>query len=186
MNSHPVLTKSKEKMEKAVLALRGELTKIRTGRASTSLLDEVRVDYYGTPTPLNQVATLSAPESRLITVAPWDASIIPAIEKSIIAANLGLTPSNDGKIVRLPIPALTEERRKEMVKLVKKDGEDSKIAIRHIRREALDEIKALEKGKKITEDDEEHLEKEIQKLTDDYVQKVDQTLSSKEKEVMEV
>jgi ribosome recycling factor len=173
-------------MEKSLGGLRGELSKVRTGRASTSLLDDIRVDYYGTSTPLNQVATLGVPESRLITISPWDASVIPVIEKAIIAANLGLTPSNDGKLIRLPIPALTEERRREMVKLVKKYGEESKISVRHVRREALDEIKGLEKDKKITEDDYKHLEKEIQKLTDSYVAQIDQSLAHKEKEVMEV
>ncbi len=186
MTTHPVLNSSKDKMDKSILALRGELTKVRTGRASTSLLDDIRVDYYGTPTPLNQVATLGVPESRLITIAPWDGSIIPLIEKAILGSDLGLTPSNDGKLVRLPIPALTEERRKEMVKLVKKFGEESKIGIRHVRREAMDQLKALEKEKKITEDDHKHLDKEIQKLTDSYVQKVDEALAHKEKEVMEV
>lgn len=186
MTNSPVLTKAKEKMDKAIESLRTELAKVRTGRASTSLLDGVKIDYYGTPTPLNQIATLGVPEPRLITISPWDASAIPLIEKAILASDLGMTPSNDGKLIRLPIPALTEERRKEMVKTVKKFGEDAKIGIRHVRREAMDELKGLEKEKKITEDDHKHLDKETQKLTDSYVEKVDQSLAHKEKEVMEV
>ena len=142
--SHPVLIKSKEKMDKSIAALRGELSKVRTGRASTSMLEEIRIDYYGTSTPLTQVATMGVPEPRLMTISPWDPSIIPAIEKAISASDLGITPSNDGKLIRLPVPALTEERRRDLVKVVKKYGEESKISIRHIRREALDELKALE------------------------------------------
>ncbi len=184
--THSVINKSKEKMEKSLGSLRGELSKVRTGRASVSILDDIRVDYYGTPTPLNQVATLGVPESRLITISPWDASIIPLIEKAIGASDLGITPSNDGKLIRLPIPPLTEERRKEMVKLVKRYGEEAKIAIRHVRRESLDELKDLEKAKSIAEDDHKHLSTEVQKLTDQYVAKVDESLAMKEKEVMEV
>jgi len=184
--SHPVLNKSKEKMEKCLASLRGELSKVRTGRASISMLDDIKVDYYGTATPLNQVATLGVPEPRMITVSPWDASVIPLIEKAIIKSDLGLTPANDGKLIRIPIPALNEERRKEMVKLTRKYGEEAKVAIRHVRRESLDELKALEKDKKISEDDSKHLGTEVQKLTDGYVKKVDESLEHKEKEVMEV
>lgn len=184
--SHPVLNKSKDKMEKCLASLRGELAKVRTGRASVSMLDDIRIDYYGTATPLNQVATLSVPEPRQITVSPWDASVIPLIEKAIIKSDLGLTPANDGKLIRIPIPALNEERRKEMVKLTRKYGEEAKVAIRHVRRESLDELKALEKDKKISEDDNKHLGTEVQKLTDGYVKKVDESLEHKEKEVMEV
>lgn len=184
--SHPVLTAAKDKMEKSLQMLRTELTKVRTGRASTSMLDDIRIEYYGNPSPLNQVATLGVPEPRMITISPWDASLIPLIEKAIGAANLGLNPANDGKLIRIPIPPLTEERRREMVKLVKKQGEESKVAIRHIRREALDELKGLEKDKKLPEDEHKHLDAEVQKLTDLYVGKVDETLVHKEKEVMEV
>lgn len=184
--SHPVLNKSKDRMEKCLAALRGELAKVRTGRASTSMLDDIRVDYYGTPTPLNQVGTLSVPEPRMITISPWDATAIPLIEKAIIKSDLGLTPANDGKLIRIPIPALNEERRKEMVKLARKYGEEAKVAIRHVRREALDELKALEKDKKMPEDEAKHLGAEVQKLTDAYVKKVDESLEHKEKEVMEV
>ncbi|MDL1871416.1 ribosome recycling factor [Deltaproteobacteria bacterium PRO3] len=184
--SHPVLNKSKDRMEKCLAAFRGELAKVRTGRASTSMLDDIRVDYYGTPTPLNQVGTLSVPEPRMITISPWDATAIPLIEKAIIKSDLGLTPANDGKLIRIPIPALNEERRKEMVKLARKYGEEAKVAIRHVRREALDELKALEKDKKMPEDEAKHLGTEVQKLTDSYVKKVDESLEHKEKEVMEV
>ncbi len=184
--SHPVLNKSKDRMEKCLSAFRGELAKVRTGRASTSMLDDIRVDYYGTPTPLNQVGTLSVPEPRMITISPWDATAIPLIEKAIIKSDLGLTPANDGKLIRIPIPALNEERRKEMVKLARKYGEEAKVAIRHVRREALDELKALEKDKKMPEDEAKHLGAEVQKLTDAYVKKVDESLEHKEKEVMEV
>lgn len=184
--SHPVLNKSKDKMEKCLGALRGELSKVRTGRASASMLDDIRIDYYGAMTPLSQVATLGVPEPRLITVSPWDASVIPLIEKAIIKSDLGLTPASDGKLIRIPIPALNEERRKEMVKLTRKYGEESKVAVRHVRRESIDEIKALEKDKKLAEDEVKKLEAEIQKLTDSYVKKVDESLEHKEKEVMEV
>lgn len=184
--SHPVLNKSKDRMEKCLASLRGELAKVRTGRASTSMLDDIRVDYYGTPTPLNQVGTLSVPEPRMITISPWDATAIPLIEKAIIKSDLGLTPANDGKLIRIPIPALNEERRKEMVKLARKHGEEAKVAIRHVRREALDELKTLEKDKKMPEDEAKHLGTEVQKLTDAYVKKVDESLEHKEKEVMEV
>jgi ribosome recycling factor len=184
--SHPVLNSAKEKMEKSLALLRAELSKVRTGRASTAMLDDIRVEYYGNPSPLNQVATLGVPESRLITIAPWDSTLIPAIEKAITTSNLGLTPANDGKIIRLPIPMMTEERRREMVKLVKKYGEESKVAVRHIRREAMDELKVLEKDKGLPEDEHKHLSQEVQKLTDQYVAKVDETLVHKEKEVMEV
>jgi ribosome recycling factor len=183
---HPVLNKAKEKMEKSIALLRSELSKVRTGRASTSVLDDLRIDYYGTMTPLSQVATLGVPEPRMITISPWDPSIIPVIEKAITVSDLGITPSNDGKLIRLPVPALTEERRKDLVKLVKKYGEEGKIAIRHIRREGMDELKALEKDKKLSEDDNKHLSTEIQKLTDAYIKKIDDSLEHKEKEVMEI
>jgi ribosome recycling factor len=184
--NHAVLNAAKEKMEKSLQMLRSELAKVRTGRASTSMLDDIRVEYYGNPSPLNQVATLGVPEPRTLTISPWDASLIPVIEKAIRTSNLGLTPANDGKLIRLPIPPLTEERRRDLVKGVKKQGEESKVAIRHVRREAMDELKDLEKEKKITEDEHKHLGSEVQKLTDQFVAKVDETLVHKEKEVMEV
>ncbi len=186
MSPSLVLQNTKKEMEKAMEALAQELSRVRTGRASTHLLDDIRIDYYGTPTPLNQVGTLGVPEPRLITIAPWDSSAIALIEKAISSSDLGLTPSNDGKLVRIPIPALTEERRRDLVKLVKKYGEESKVSIRHHRREALDALKRLEKSKEISEDDFKQMEKEIQKITDSFVEKVDQTIAHKEKELMEV
>jgi ribosome recycling factor len=173
-------------MDKTIDALRKEFQKIRTGRASTSLLDDVKIDYYGTPSPLSQVATLAVPESRTITLQPWEAKMIPIIEKAIMNANLGLTPANDGKLIRLNLPPLTEERRKEIVKQLKKHGEESKVALRNIRRDAIDELKKLEKDKKISEDDLKRAEKEVQDHTDKHVARVDEVVVHKEKEVMEV
>ncbi len=173
-------------MDKTIEALRREYQKVRTGRASTSLLDDVKVDYYGTPTPLNQVATLAVPEPRTITLQPWEAKLIPLIEKAILNANIGLTPSNDGKLIRLNLPSLTEERRKDIVKQLRKMSEDAKVALRNIRRDAMDGLKALEKEKSITEDDLKRGEKEVQDATKSHEAKVDEVLSHKEKEVMEV
>jgi ribosome recycling factor len=173
-------------MDKTIDALRREYQKVRTGRASTSLLDDIKVDYYGTPSTLNQVATLAVPEPRTITLQPWEAKIIPLIEKAILNANIGLTPSNDGKTIRLNLPALTEERRKEIVKQLRKLAEDAKVALRNIRRDAIDELKKLEKEKKITEDELKRGEKEVQDATKSHEMKVDEVLSHKEKEVMEV
>ena len=181
-----VLADAKTAMEKAVKALKKEMTKVRTGRASTSLLDDVRVDYYGVPTPLNQVATLSAPEPRLITVQPWEKNLIPEIEKAIFKADLGLTPSSDGQIIRLPVPALTEERRREMVKIIKRMGEEAKVSVRNARRDANDTLKMLEKEKEITEDDLKRHEKDVQQLTDDFVGTIDSVIQNKEEEVMEI
>ncbi|HTG81126.1 MAG TPA: ribosome recycling factor [Geobacteraceae bacterium] len=173
-------------MDKTVDALRKEYQKVRTGRASTGLLDEIRVDYYGTPTPINQLATLAVPEPRTITLQPWEAKQIPAIEKAILNANLGLTPSNDGKVIRLNLPPLTEERRKEIVKQLRKMAEDAKVALRNIRRDSIDELKRLEKDKKITEDELKRAEKDVQDVTNGHVAKIDEVLAHKEKEVMEV
>ncbi|MCM2357984.1 MAG: ribosome recycling factor [Geobacteraceae bacterium] len=173
-------------MDKTVDALRKEYQKVRTGRASTSLLDDIRVDYYGTPTPINQLATLAVPEPRTITLQPWEAKIIPAIEKAIMNANLGLTPSNDGRVIRLNLPPLTEERRKEIVRQLRKVAEDAKVAVRNIRRDTIDELKKLEKDKTITEDDLKRAEKEVQDVTNAHVAKIDEVLNHKEKEVMEV
>jgi ribosome recycling factor len=173
-------------MDKTIDALRKEYQKVRTGRASTGLLDEVRVDYYGTPTPINQLATLAVPEPRTITLQPWEAKQIPAIEKAILNANLGLTPSNDGKMIRLNLPPLTEERRKEIVKQLRKMAEDAKVAIRNIRRDSIDGLKKLEKDKQITEDELKRAEKEVQDVTNGHVSKIDEVLAHKEKEVMEV
>lgn len=181
-----VIQNMKSHMDKSVDALRREYQKVRTGRASTGLLDDVRVDYYGTPSPLSQVATLAVPEPRTITLQPWEAKMIPVIEKAIMNANLGLTPANDGKVIRLNLPPLTEERRKEIVKQLKKMAEDAKVAVRNIRRDAIDDLKKLEKEKKISEDDLKRAEKEVQDATNVYVVKIDEVLAHKEKEVMEV
>ncbi|BET58329.1 ribosome recycling factor [Geobacter sp. 60473] len=181
-----VINDMKSHMEKSVESLRREYQKVRTGRANTGLLDEIRVDFYGNPSPLNQVATLAVPEPRTITIQPWEAKMISVIEKAILNANLGFTPSNDGKLIRISLPPLTEERRKEIVKSLKKTAEDAKIAIRNIRREAIDGLKKLEKDKKISEDDLKRAEKEVQDVTNVFVAKVDEVLAHKEKEVMEV
>ena len=174
------------KMTRSIDSFRKELGKIRTGRASFSLLDGIKVDYYGTPTPLQQVGTLSVPESRLITVTPWDAKMIGPIEKAIQASGLGLNPSSDGKVVRIPIPPLTEERRKELVKLVKKMTEDARVAIRNIRREAIERIKEKEKKKEISEDEMKRGQDRIQKETDAFIKKIDDILKAKEQEILEV
>jgi len=181
-----VMSEARTAMDKAVKALKKEMTKVRTGRATTTLLDDVRIDYYGVPTPLNQVATLSAPEPRLLTVQPWEKNLIPEIEKAIFKADLGLTPSSDGQLIRLPVPALTEERRKEMVKIIKRMGEEAKISVRNARRDANDTLKMLEKEKEITEDDLKRSEKEVQQVTDEFVATIDSVVQNKESEVMEI
>ncbi|HEU0264840.1 MAG TPA: ribosome recycling factor [Geobacterales bacterium] len=181
-----VIQSMKGHMEKTIEVLRREFQKVRTGRASTSLLDDITIDYYGNPSTINQVATLSVPEPRLIAIQPWEAKMIPVIEKAILNANLGLNPANDGKVIRLPLPALNEERRKEIVKQLKKMTEDAKVALRNVRREAIDELKKLEKEKHISEDDIKRCEKEVQEITNTYVAKADEVLQHKEKEVLEV
>jgi ribosome recycling factor len=181
-----VLDDMKLHMEKTLGVLKSEFQKIRTGRASTSILDAVKVDYYGNLSSISQVATLSVPEPRTITIAPWEAKIIPAIEKAILNSNIGLTPSNDGKTIRLNLPPLTEERRKEIVKDLKKKAEEDKIALRNIRREAIDRLKKLEKDKSITEDDLKRSEKEVQEITKGFETRIDEAVTHKEKEVMEV
>jgi ribosome recycling factor len=175
-----------DKMEATIEVFKKELTSIRTGRASLALLDGITVDYYGNQMPLNQVATLSVPEPRLITIQPWEQKIIPEIEKAIMKSDLGLTPTNDGKTIRLAIPPLTEERRKELVKVVKKRAEESRVALRNIRRDVLEEIKKLQKEKNLSEDEVKRWNEEVQKITDTYIKKVDELLSHKEKEIMEV
>jgi ribosome recycling factor len=181
-----VIATLKSTMEKTVDSLRRDYQKVRTGRASTSLLDDIKVDYYGTPTAVNQVATLAVPEPRTITLQPWESKLIPMIEKAIMNANIGVTPANDGKLIRLVLPPLTEERRKDIVKQLKKLAEESKIALRNIRRDAIDGVKKLEKDKKISEDDLKRAEKEVQDLTKGFETRIDEVLSHKEKEVMEV
>lgn len=178
--------KTSERMEYPIEHLQKELLRIRTGRASVSLLDRVMVDYYGTRVPLKQIASLSVPESRLITIQPWESRMIGEIEKAILTSDLGLNPSNDGKIIRIALPILTEERRKELVKLLKKIGETAKINIRNIRREANEEAKRLQKESKISEDELKNRYEEIQMLTDQYIKKVDEIIKKKEKEILEV
>ena len=173
-------------MAKALESFKRDLSKVRTGRASLALLDSVQVDYYGTPTPLNQVGSLAVPEPRLITIQPWEKNLIGEIERAILKADLGLNPTSDGQLIRLIFPPLTEERRKEMVKQVKRMGEDGKIVVRNARREANDALKKLEKDKEISEDDLKRGEKEIQEVTDDYVARVDQVIAEKEKDLMEI
>jgi len=181
-----VYTESEKKMKTSMDAFRKELNSIRTGRASLSLLDGITVPYYGVPTPLNQVATLSVPESRLITIQPWDSSIVGELEKAILKSDLGLTPASDGRVIKIPIPALTEERRKQLVRLVKKSGEECKVAIRNLRRDGNDHLKSLEKEKKISEDEWRRAQDQVQKLTDRYITLTDEVTTHKEKEVMEV
>jgi len=181
-----VLASMKSNMDKTIDSLRKEYQKVRTGRASTALLDDIKVIYYDTPTPINQVAAVAVPEPRVITLQPWESKMIPVIEKAILNANIGLTPANDGKLIRLPLPPLTEERRKEIVKQLKKMAEEGRIALRNIRRDAIESLKKLEKDKKISEDDLKRGEKEVQDVTNTYTAKVDEILASKEKEVMEV
>jgi len=180
-----VYEETKEKMESARDGFTKELQKVRTGRASLSLLDGIRVDYYGTRTPLNQMSTLSVPESRLITIQPWDASVLADIEKAILKSDLGLTPANDGKIIRLSIPPLTEDRRKELVKKVNKMGEERKISIRNIRRDSNEMLKKMKKDSDITEDELFKGQDEVQKITDDFIEKLDALCKEKEKEILE-
>ena len=181
-----LLKDTSTRMERSIEAFRKELGKVRTGRASFSLLDGVKVDYYGTLTPLQQVGTLSVPESRLITVTPWDTKMIGPIEKAIQGSGLGLNPSNDGKMVRIPIPPLTEERRRELAKVVRKMGEDARVAVRNVRREAIEKLKDREKKKEISEDVVKRGQERIQKETDAHVKKIDEILKSKEQEILEV
>lgn len=176
----------KQRMDKAVDVFRDELRTLRTGRASLGILDPIRVDYYGVPTPLNQVANMGVPDATLIVIQPWDPTLIPAVEHAIQKANLGLNPMNDGKVIKLPVPAPTQERRKELVKVAHEYGERARTAVRNIRREGNDELKELEKEKLISEDDLHRGLDEIQKLTDDHVEQISQVLSAKEKEILEV
>ncbi|MDZ5473448.1 ribosome recycling factor [Bacillus sp. 31A1R] len=181
-----VIENAKDRMNKAIAAYTRELASIRAGRANASLLDRITVDYYGAPTPINQVAGVSVPEARLLVIQPYDKSILGDIEKAILKSDIGLTPSNDGSLIRLTIPQLTEERRKDLAKLVKKESEDAKVAIRNIRRDSNDDLKKLEKNGEITEDDQRGYSDDIQKLTDEFINKVDSLTKDKEKEIMEV
>ena len=177
---------SKSRMDKVLSDLQHDMSGVRTGRASVSLMDNVRADYYGTPTPLNQLATLHVPEASMITVQPWDVSQIAIIEKAIRGADLGLNPSNDGKLIRVPIPPLTEERRKDLVKKLHHIAEDHRVALRNVRRDGNENIKKLLKDKLISEDEDRRAHDEIQKLTDVYMQKLDQAAKTKEKEILEL
>ena len=177
---------AEEKMQKSIEALRRDFATIRTGKANPSLLDKVTVDYYGTPTPINQLANISAPEARMLVVQPWDKSVVPNVEKAILKSDLGLNPSSDGTVIRLVLPQLTQETRKELVKKVKKKAEDAKVAIRNIRRDANESLKAAEKNKEISEDETKNAPDDIQKLTDKYIAELDGVLDNKEKEIMEV
>ena len=176
---------TRERMGKSIDALTNELKRVRTGRASLTILDGIRVDYYGTPTQLNQMATLAVPESRLITIQPWDVTVIKDIEKAILKSDLGLTPSNDGKLIRITIPPLTEERRKELVKVIHKIGEDHKVAVRNIRRDANEMLKSLKKDGDISEDDAFKAQDQVQKITDTHIKKADDIFLEKEKEILE-
>ncbi len=180
------LKKTRTLMDSAIVHLRRELARIRTGRASTSLLDDVMVDYYGTPTPVSQVATLSVPEPRLITVSPWEADMVPVIEKAIMTSDLGITPSNDGKIIRLPIQPLTEERRKEFVKQAHAVGENARVSIRNARRDAVDAFKKMQKDGEISEDDSKRAQDQVQKLTDEFGKQIDEILKHKDQEILEI
>ena len=180
-----VIEEASGKMDKAIGAFERDLSRVRTGRASAALLEGINVDYYGTFMPLNQVASVAIPESRLLSIQPWDIKILVEIEKAILKSDLGLTPSNDGKIIRVNVPPLTEERRKELVKLVKKMAEDCRVAIRNVRREAIERLKDRKKAKEISEDDFFRLQDEIQKVTDDHIKKVEGIIADKEKEILE-
>ena len=182
---HPVLDESSKKMDKAVNAYERELTRVRTGRATPALLDGIMVDYYGSRMPINQVASISVPESRQLVIQAWDQNVLPEIEKAILKSELGLTPNNDGKVVRVSIPPLTEERRKELVKLVNKMAEEARVAVRNVRRDHMERLKKIKKDKEISEDEMYRLQDELQKITDDHIETIDKIRADKEKEIME-
>lgn len=181
-----IVSDSEDGMKKAVDSFKRELQKIRTGRANTAMLDGIKVDYYGTPTPVNQVATVQVVDARLITVKPWEKSMLPVIDKAIRASDLGINPVSDSDLVRLPIPPLTQERRKELAKIVNKQTEEARVAVRSARRDAMDMIKDAEKDKQITEDQRKDGEKKVQDLTDKYIGSIDDIAKAKEKEIMEI
>lgn len=185
MTSENIEKECRHKMETSIGVLQRELASIRTGRASAAVLDSVKIDYYGTETPIKQAANISIPESRMILIQPWDIKQLPEIEKAIQASDLGLTPANDGKIIRLTLPPLSEERRKELAKLVKKGGEESKIAVRNVRHEGVNHAKKLLKDKELSEDEEKKLLDRIQKITDEFIAKIDSVVADKEKEILE-
>lgn len=173
-------------MDKCIQSLQKDLLKVRTGRASTALIDHIHVDYYGSKTPITQVANMTTPDARTIQIAAWEPSMLGAIEKAILEANVGFTPQNDGKVVRITMPPLTEDRRKEMVKMIKKMGEDAKIAVRNSRRDANEEVKKQEKAKTVSEDESKKLQEQIQKKTDDKIAEIDKVIATKEKEIMTI
>ncbi len=179
-------TTIKEKMEKSISVYQEKLAEVRAGRANPAILNKIKIDYYGTPTPINQVGGISVPEARLIVIQPWDVSVLKEIEKAILASDIGINPNNDGKVIRLAFPELNEERRKEIVKDVRKMAEEAKVAIRSIRREGIDTAKASQKEGEMTEDELKQAENEIQKITDNHIEEIDKILEAKEKEVMSV
>ncbi|MFN3872169.1 MAG: ribosome recycling factor [Ignavibacterium sp.] len=183
---HPIIKDAKNRMDKTLETLRSELAKVRTGKATTALLDGIKVDYYGNMTPINQVGNLTVLDAHTLSITPWDKSMIPVIEKAILEANLGFNPVSDGTNIKIPVPPLTEERRKDFVKIVKKFGEDAKIAIRNVRRDANEHLKKEQKDKKMSEDELKIAEDEVQKLTDQHIKMIDDLLKHKEKEIMEV
>lgn len=186
MDMDTIMLEAEERMEKALASLDRDFGKLRTGRASSALVDGIRADYYGTPTPISQMASVAVPDSRTLTIQPWDKGGIAVIEKAILKSDLGLTPVNDGRLIRISIPPLTEERRKELVKVSRKYGEDAKVAVRNVRRDANDSLKKLEKDKSITEDDLKKSVDDVQKLTDRFVGEVDKRCAAKEKEIMDI
>ncbi|MFN3695657.1 MAG: ribosome recycling factor [Ignavibacterium sp.] len=183
---HPIIKDAKNRMDKTLETLRSELAKVRTGKATTALLDGIKVDYYGNMTPINQVGNLTVLDAHTLSITPWDKSMVPVIEKAILEANLGFNPVSDGTNIKIPVPPLTEERRRDFVKIVKKFGEDAKIAIRNVRRDANEHLKKEQKDKKMSEDELKIAEDEVQKLTDQHIKMIDDLLKHKEKEIMEV
>lgn len=183
---NPILNDMEERMKKVIEAQKREYSTLRAGRANPALLEPIKVDYYGTPTPINQLASVSAPEPRLLVIQPWDRSVIADIEKAILKSDLGLTPTNDGNVIRVALPQLTQERRNELVKVVKKKAEEFRVIIRNLRREANDEIKKLEKDSSLTEDEARKGMEQVQKLTDKYIEQIDKILANKEAEILEV
>ncbi|MFZ5943676.1 MAG: ribosome recycling factor [Bacillota bacterium] len=181
-----ILMDSEDRMQKTVEVLRKEFASLRAGRANIAILDKVQVEYYGVPTPINQMANVTAPEARLLLIQPWDKSTIPNIEKAILKSDLGLNPSSDGTVIRISIPQLTQERRKELVKMIKKKTEDARVGIRNIRRDANDTLKSLEKTKEISEDETKKAQDDVQKLTDKFISEVEKVLDNKEQEIMEI
>ena len=175
-----------DRMDKTIEVMQANFAAVRAGRANAAVLDQIRVDYYGTPTPINQIASIASPDPRTLTIQPWDGSTMKLIEKAIQQSDLGINPQNDGRLIRLLFPQLTEERRKELIKQIRKYGEESKTAIRNIRRDAMEDFKAQKKKSEITEDDQKNAEKDIQKLTDDYVKQIEQLVEKKEKELSEI